>query len=269
MDPATRQRINSKLHQALDAARARRLSASAPPPDPLTQAGSFAEALQSQLVKATTELRERTQELSYWHARVECGDTAQNQAATLLIRPSVVFGALVQWLSTPEARGLPAVRSGLGLLASVMQTQEGASPLVWVHGAGGIAAVGRVMARVLAVCTTLTDEPDEPDAADAAEELLLGFGQNLCRWSLAADAAGTAPAYLLATQRLLEQLGGGRSVLSAPSSGAPQPHHPCEPLGQPRLPLWEALRTLKVQACRSEPHERHGHHIASAANCGL
>ena len=49
--------------------------------------------------------------------------------------------------------------------------------------------------------------------------LLLGFGRNLCRWSLAADAAGTAPAYLLATQRLLEQLGGGRSVLSAFSWG--------------------------------------------------
>jgi len=220
MDPATRQRINSKLHQALDAARARRLAAaSAPHPAPPTQASSSAEALQARLVKATTELRERTQELSYWHARVECGDTAQNHAATLLIRPSAVFGALVQWLSTPSARGLPAVRSGLGLLASVMQTQEGASPLVWTHGAGGIAAVGRVMARVLAVCTTLTDEPDEPGAADAAEELLLGFGRNLCRWSLAADAAGTAPAYLLATQRLLEQLGGGRSVLSAFSWG--------------------------------------------------
>ena len=209
-DAATRQRINAKLHQALDAARARRLAASAPAPAPPTQTGSSAEALQAQLVAATTQLRERTQELSYWHARVECGDTDRNQAATLLIRPSEVFGALVQWLSTPEARGLPAVRSGLGLLASVMQTQEGASPLVWVHGAGGIAAVGRVMARVLAACAPLTDEPHEPDAADAAEELLLGFGQNLCRWSLAADAEGAAPAYLLATQRLLEQLGGPR-----------------------------------------------------------
>ena len=200
MDEAQRHRVNTKLAQALEVARARRQAAFTPPAPP-TQAGSSAEALHVQLVKATTELRERTQELSYWHARVECGDTAQNQAATLLIRPSVVFGALVQWLSTPESRGLAVVRSGLGLLASVMQTQEGAPPLVWTHGAGGIAAVGRVMARVLAVCTTLTDEPD------AAEELLLGFGQNLCRWSLAADAAGAAPAYLLATQRLLEQLG--------------------------------------------------------------
>ena len=51
-DAATRQRINAKLHQALDAARARRLAASAPAPAPPTQTGSSAEALQAQLVAA-------------------------------------------------------------------------------------------------------------------------------------------------------------------------------------------------------------------------
>ena len=192
-DAATQQRVSTKLRAALDAVRAR--SAAAPSPS-----GDHS-SLQAQLDRATKELTERKQELAYWHTRVACADSADNQAAHSLLRPSAVWGSLVQWLSMPEARGPPAVRSGLSLLASVMQAQDGATPVVWTQGDCGIAAVARVLAHVLAVCSTLTG----PAAQEAAEHLLT-FAESLCQWSLAVDAEA-APSYLLAVQRLLEQLG--------------------------------------------------------------
>ena len=121
-DRATQQRVNDKLRVALDAVRAR--GASAPPP--VDTDHSSAEALQSQLSKVTKEL-------AYWQGRVACCDSAQNEVATPLLRQSAVWSSLLEWLSTPEAHSAATVRSGLGLLTAVMQTQDGASPVVWAN----------------------------------------------------------------------------------------------------------------------------------------
>lgn len=207
MSAAIESRIDGKLRLALSLVRQANGTA-APAADvpaascaPAATAAT-ATAIQGQLDAVRAELHERNQEVAYWQARTEHGDSADTPTATPLLRSCSPWTALMGWLSSASHLGLETVQAGVGLLTSVLKVEDGATPAVWADGSGGVAATARVLARILEAADVLTAEA----ARSKANSLLLGLGQSLCSWSLRAGSAAT-PCYLLAVQRLLEMLG--------------------------------------------------------------
>jgi len=195
-------RIDAKLRLALSLVRQANGTAAPAAGAAASSAPACDAALQGQLDAVRAELHERNQEVAYWQARTEHGDSAQTPTATPLLRSRSPWSALMGWLSSSSHLGLEAVQAGIGLLTSVLKVDDDAAPAVWADGAGGVAATARVLARVLDAADALTAEA----ARSKATALLLGLGQSLCSWSLRAGSAAT-PCYLLTVQRLLEMLG--------------------------------------------------------------